>query len=65
MSQNRTVTLPEEVCAEAEKWMAGSFQNLEALLTFLLQEIVKDDAIKLDQAEEKIVEQRLKELGYI
>jgi hypothetical protein len=30
-----------------------------------LGEIVKNDGSKLDQAEEEIVEQRLRELGYI
>jgi hypothetical protein len=61
----RTISLPEELCVEAEKWMTGRFDNLEALLSFLLQEIVKNDASKLDQAEEEIVEQRLRDLGYI
>jgi hypothetical protein len=61
----RTVSLPEELCLEAEKWMTGRFDTLEALLSFLLAEIVKDDVGKLDQAEEEIVEQRLRDLGYI
>ena len=61
----RTINLPEDVCTEAEKWMAGRFNTLESLLGFLLQEIVRDDAGKLDEAEERIVEQRLKDLGYI
>jgi hypothetical protein len=45
--------------------MTGRFDTLEALLGFLLQEIVKNDAGRLDQAEEEIVEQRLRDLGYI
>jgi hypothetical protein len=61
----RTVNLPEDLCTEAEKWMTGRFDTLEALLGFLLQEIVKNDAGRLDQAEEEIVEQRLRDLGYI
>jgi hypothetical protein len=61
----RTCNLPEDLCVEAEKWMAGRFDNLEALLSFLLQEIAKNDASKLDQTEEEIVEQRLRALGYI
>jgi hypothetical protein len=64
-TQYRTFSLPGELCADAEKWMAGRFDNLEALLSFLLQEIIKNDAGTLDQAEEQIVEQRLKDLGYI
>lgn len=65
MIQHRNVSLPEDLCAEAERWMTGQFDNLEELLSFLLQEIVKDDAGRLDLADEQIVEQRLKDLGYI
>jgi len=65
MTQYRTVQLPEDLCAAAEKWLAGRFSNLEALLAFLLQEVVKDDGSSLDQAEEELVQRRLRELGYI
>jgi hypothetical protein len=64
-TQYRSISLPEDLCAETEKWMAGQFDNLESLLTFLLRELANDDAGKFDQAEEGIVEQRLKDLGYI
>jgi hypothetical protein len=64
-TQYRTFTLPEDLCAAAEKRLTGQFENLEALLSFLLQEIAKDEAGKLDLAEEQIIEQRLRDLGYI
>jgi hypothetical protein len=65
MTQYRTVNLPEDLCAAAEKCLTGRFDNLEALLGFLLQEIAKDEAGRLDLAEEQIIEQRLRDLGYI
>jgi len=65
MTEYRTVRLPEELCAEAEKRLPARFGNLEALLSFLLREIARDDGCKLDQAEEELVQQRLRELGYI
>ena len=65
MTQYRTVNLPEDLCGAAEKFLAGRFESLEALVSFLLQEIVKDDGSKFDQAEEQMIEQRLKDLGYI
>jgi hypothetical protein len=65
MTQYRTVNLPEDLCAAAEKSLASQFDSLEALLSFLLQEIAKDDASKCDQAEERIIEERLRDLGYI
>jgi hypothetical protein len=65
MTQYRTVRLPDDLCAEAEKWLTGRFDNLETLLSFLLQEIVKDDGSKFDQAEEQMIQDRLRDLGYI
>ena len=65
VNQCRTVQLPDALCADAEKWLAGRFESLEALISFLLQEIVKDEGSKLDQREEEIIQQRLKDLGYI
>jgi hypothetical protein len=65
MTQYRTVNLPEDLCAAAEKRLTGRFGSVESLMTFLLQEIVKDEAGKFDRAEEQMIEQRLKDLGYI
>jgi uncharacterized membrane protein YgcG len=38
---------------------------LEAFLEFVLRELVRDDAGALDQAEQAVLEQRLRDLGYI
>jgi hypothetical protein len=65
MTQYQTVHLPEELCAAAEKSVAEKFDSVEALIIFLLQEIVKNDPSQFDRAEEQMIEQRLKDLGYI
>lgn len=65
MSEYRTIQLPERLCATAEKWMSGRFDTLEAMLGFLLSEIIKDDEGQFDQAEQEMLEQRLKDLGYM
>jgi hypothetical protein len=65
MTKVRTVSLPQDLCAEAEKQFGGRFDTVEALLTFVLQEITKADSSLLDQAEEQMIEQRLKDLGYL
>jgi hypothetical protein len=65
MTKVRTVSLPQDLCAEAERQFGGRFDNIEALLTFVLQEITKADTSLLDQAEEQIIEKRLKDLGYL
>jgi hypothetical protein len=65
MTQLRTVSLPQDLCAKAERQFGSRFDNLESLLTFVLQEITKADARLLDQAEERMIELRLKDLGYL
>ena len=65
MTDFRSIRLPEELCEQAERWLKGRFDSLEALITFALQEIVNDDSSRLDQQEEEIVQQRLRDLGYI
>jgi hypothetical protein len=65
MTQYRTINLPEDLCAAAEKYAAGRFESIEGLVSFLLQEILKDEGVKFDRAEEEMIEQRLKDLGYI
>lgn len=65
MSESRMVQLPADLCAAAEKKFGHLFGNLEELLTFVLRDLSVDDAIKADQAEERMIEDRLKELGYL
>ena len=65
MAEFRSVQLPEDLCAAAERKFGGTFQTLEDLLTFVVRDLAQEDARQLDQAEQKLVEQRLRELGYL
>ena len=65
MSEMRTVQLPSELCAAAEKKFRNTFSSVDELLTFILQDLARDEATKADEAEERLVEERLKELGYL
>jgi len=65
MAQYRTIQLPEYLCVRADAWLNGRFENLAELLNFLLEEIMSEDGAKLDQAEEDLVAQRLRDLGYL
>lgn len=65
VDQYRSIRLPEDLCSEAELWLKGRFESLEALIIFVLQETIKDEGARLDQQEEEMVQQRLKDLGYI
>jgi len=65
MGDMRNVALPEELCSTAEKRFAHRFGSLEELLTATLQQLVRDDALRMDENEQQIIEARLKGLGYI
>ena len=64
-SDVREVRLPEELCNDAEYRFGARFGSLEDFLVFVLQELLRDEAKEMDQAEQRIIEQRLKDLGYI
>jgi hypothetical protein len=63
--QWRDVRLPSELCAAAEQKFAERFGNVEELLSFVLRELLHSDVGQLDQAEQDIIEKRLRDLGYI
>jgi hypothetical protein len=65
MTDLREVKLPTELCQKAEQLYGKRFGSLEQFLIFALQELTRDDATQSDQAEQKIIEERLKDLGYI
>lgn len=65
MPARRQISLPEELCAAAERKFVPQFENLEALLDFVLRELIQDDPESLDQAEQALLEQRMRDLGYI
>jgi hypothetical protein len=66
MSENiREVHLPAELCRTAEGRYGAQFGSLEQFLEYVLEKLVKDDAAQMDQSEQRIIEERLKDLGYI
>jgi len=65
MDAVRTVVLREDLCSAAERRFAHRFGGFEELLTAALEELVRDDALQMDEKEQQIIEERLKGLGYI
>jgi len=65
MTINRQISLPDELCAAAEQRFGSKFASIDILLEFVLKELLRDDAEKLDQKEKEILQQRLRDLGYI
>lgn len=61
----RAVRIPEDLAAAVEKKYARQFGTLEELLEFVLRELARDEAAQADQREQDLVEQRLRELGYL
>lgn len=67
MSQSyRQIQLPSDLCARVEDTFVGDeFDSLEELLHFLLRQAVREEAVELSVAEQELIEERLKNLGYI
>jgi hypothetical protein len=65
MSEMRDIQLPADLCSAAEDKFSRTFASLEELLIFILRDLVRDQSVKLDQAEQQLVQERLKALGYL
>ena len=65
MSDLRSVTLPSDLCEAAEQRFGGRFPRIEQLVEFLLREALREDAVRMDAAEQNLIEKRLKDLGYV
>ncbi len=65
MTARRQITLPEELCAAAEQRFSSNFENLELLLEFVLRELTRSEAESLDETEQAMLEERLRNLGYL
>lgn len=65
VSALRELRLSEDLCAAAEKKFGEKFENVEHLLEFVLEELLRGEASQLDLAEQRMIEDRLRALGYI
>ena len=64
-SEKRTVELPAELCAQLEEEFGKPFATFEDLLVFVMQNLTQGKTAQMDEAEQKILEQRLRDLGYM
>ncbi|HSS98210.1 MAG TPA: hypothetical protein VLK33_14315 [Terriglobales bacterium] len=65
MTATREVKLPEDLCKKVEQLYEKQFGGLDQFLTFVLEELSRDSASRADKAEQQIIEERLKDLGYV
>jgi hypothetical protein len=48
-----------------EQRFGQQFATIEEFLVFVLMELVRDNAHHLDQSDQRMIEARLRDLGYI
>jgi Arc/MetJ-type ribon-helix-helix transcriptional regulator len=65
MDEMRNIALPEQLCRAAEERFSHRFGSLEEFLKAALNELLRDDTLRMDEREQQIVEERLKALGYV
>ncbi len=61
----RNLQLPRDLCETVEQRFGQQFGKVEDFLIYVLERLVRDDAKVMDQEEQRIIEERLKDLGYI
>jgi len=61
LTEMRTISLPAELCTLAEK----KFGSLGPFLEYVLRDLTRDEAAVKDEEERRIIEERLRELGYL
>jgi len=61
----RNTRLSESLCEAAEQRFGARFGSLDNFLTYVLEQLVRDDVAQMDREEQRIIEERLKDLGYI
>jgi len=65
LTDTRSVSLPAELCAQVEKKFGPRFGGLEQTLEFVLRELMRNDSAQADENEQRMIEQRLRDLGYL
>jgi hypothetical protein len=65
MNESREIRIPVDLCAAVEEKFGKRFRSVDELVVFLLQELIRGDTRDLDLADQAVVEERLRDLGYM
>jgi len=65
MTSSRQIQLSDELCDRIEQRFGSQLENIEQLVTFVLEELLRDDPARMDEAEQRTIENRLRDLGYL
>lgn len=61
----RSLRLPSGLCERVEQRYSSRFGTLEELLACVLHELLRDDIAHLDRADQQVIANRLRDLGYL
>jgi Arc/MetJ-type ribon-helix-helix transcriptional regulator len=62
----RELRLPEHLCEAVEKLIKDTrFKTVEEFLSFVLQELTSCNSAQSEAEERKVIEERLRDLGYL
>jgi hypothetical protein len=65
-NSSRELRLPAPLCEAVERLIQGTkFATLEEFLIFVLGEITSSTSAQSDEQERKVIEDRLRDLGYL
>lgn len=65
-NSSRDIRLPEHLCEAAERLIQGTrFETVEEFLAFVLRELTSRDSARFEEQERKVIEERLRDLGYL
>lgn len=63
---HREIRLPAQLCAAVERLIEGTrFKTVEEFVAFVLQELTAHHSAQFDERERKVIEDRLRDLGYL
>lgn len=66
LKESREIRLPAHLCDAVEQMIKNTrFATAEEFLTFVLQELTSRDSAQSEEHERKVIEERLKDLGYL
>ena len=66
LNAGRELRLPTHLCEAAEQLIKGTrFKTVEELLSFVLQELTSPNGAQSEAQERKVIEERLRHLGYL
>jgi hypothetical protein len=61
----REVKIPADVYQAVQDRFGSQFETVDELVEFALRELLRDDSGGLDESEQQMIRNRLKDLGYL